>query len=638
MSISLVNYFQGPILTAVSVTVATSLASPTWSQSTLPKIATSCSQGDAMCLDQGWSDERRQWWYTTSQGSRLLPLDWALALKSANGENELYSSESLVAFGYLPNPYSQDNPYGLPVGFAVDHDSSEDADLMCDRFPTMCSAGTMRAPWVGMNCSACHTTEITFDGQRVRVEGAPTLARFDDLVNSTQSALEATIADPDRMHEFARLVLHGPVNDQTKAGLATQLQEQIDWMAALHDINHSDVTAGPGRLDAQGHILTKVSMVIGAETPSTAFSADAPASYPFIWNTHQQAKLQWNGIAEASEPIQVWGRDTELTALVRNVSEVIGVFAHIEADDGWAIRGYDSSVRVRNMVGLERLLSQMTSPVWPQDVLGEIDAPLAARGKDLFEANCRGCHAHLDPTDLESSAQIEMFGLDEAGTDVFLACNTYLRTTDAGNTAGQRSIPLKGEWIEETDAIHKMLTNAASGAIVGKLGELADAVFSQVEPEDGRVGFSGTGDSPILPGVADEEKRAQAKECLNTDHQLLAYKARPLNGIWATAPYLHNGSVPTLYDLLLPAVARNVGEEVTVAGPVRPEEFGIGSREFDPVKVGYVSDVQNAPWVYRVRDSAGNIIPGNSNAGHDYNNSDLTDDERWAIVEYLKGL
>ncbi|MFY0540739.1 hypothetical protein [Nannocystis pusilla] len=37
---------------------------------------------------------------------------------------------------------------------------------------------------------------------------------------------------------------------------------------------------------------------------------------------------------------------------------------------------------------------------------------------------------------------------------------------------------------------------------------------------------------------------------------LQAYKARPLNGIWASSPYLHNGSVPTLHDLLLPAAQR----------------------------------------------------------------------------------
>jgi hypothetical protein len=53
------------------------------------------------------------------------------------------------------------------------------------------------------------------------------------------------------------------------------------------------------------------------------------------------------------------------------------------------------------------------------------------------------------------------------------------------------------------------------------------------------------------------------------------YAARPLYGIWAAAPYLHNGSVPTLYDLLLPPAQR-------------PKTFALGGRDYDPVKVGFV--------------------------------------------------
>ncbi len=57
-----------------------------------------------------------------------------------------------------------------------------------------------------------------------------------------------------------------------------------------------------------------------------------------------------------------------------------------------------------------------------------------------------------------------------------------------------------------------------------------------------------------------------------------SYVARRLDGIWATAPYLHNGSVPTLHDLLLPANER-------------PASFAIGHRNFDPVRVGYLTRV-----------------------------------------------
>ncbi|MEA2627456.1 MAG: hypothetical protein QOD06_3501, partial [Candidatus Binatota bacterium] len=107
----------------------------------------------------------------------------------------------------------------------------------------------------------------------------------------------------------------------------------------------------------------------------------------------------------------------------------------------------------------------------------------------------------------------------------------------------------------------------------------------------------------------------------------LGYKARPLDGIWATGPYLHNASVRSLYELLLPASER-------------ARSFSLGSREFDPREVGFVS-ARNGAWTLRTDE------PGNSNAGHEFRDApigagvigrELTDDERWDLVEYLKTL
>lgn len=101
------------------------------------------------------------------------------------------------------------------------------------------------------------------------------------------------------------------------------------------------------------------------------------------------------------------------------------------------------------------------------------------------------------------------------------------------------------------------------------------------------------------------------------------YLARPLNGIWATAPYLHNGSAPTLYDLLHP--------------DQRPAKFAMGDREFDPAKVGYQSELDaTGPnvWIYDTTQ------PGNSNIGHsgDAFGTSLPEDQKSALLEYLKKL
>ena len=99
---------------------------------------------------------------------------------------------------------------------------------------------------------------------------------------------------------------------------------------------------------------------------------------------------------------------------------------------------------------------------------------------------------------------------------------------------------------------------------------------------------------------------------------LKAYKARPLNGIWATAPYLHNGSVPNLWQLLQPPAAR-----------VR--EFYVGSRAFDPVQVGFA--IESFPGGFQFDTS----LRGNSNSGHDYGTA-LADAQKWELIEYLKSL
>ncbi|MEI7997701.1 MAG: di-heme-cytochrome C peroxidase, partial [Methylococcaceae bacterium] len=97
-----------------------------------------------------------------------------------------------------------------------------------------------------------------------------------------------------------------------------------------------------------------------------------------------------------------------------------------------------------------------------------------------------------------------------------------------------------------------------------------------------------------------------------------SYKARPLNGIWASAPFLHNGSVPNLWEML-----QKPDQRVTT--------FNVGSWEMDPVKVGFVTNAEPATSVFNT------TLPGNSNKGHGYG-SELSDTEKWDLIEYIKTL
>lgn len=98
------------------------------------------------------------------------------------------------------------------------------------------------------------------------------------------------------------------------------------------------------------------------------------------------------------------------------------------------------------------------------------------------------------------------------------------------------------------------------------------------------------------------------------------YVAVPLDGIWLRAPYLHNGSVPTLEALLLPANRR-------------PQEFFRGYDVYDQNQTGFISgeEARNTGFLFETS------LPGNSNQGHEYG-TQLSDEEKKSLVEYLKAL
>ncbi|MBC7943669.1 MAG: hypothetical protein H7X91_00010 [Burkholderiales bacterium] len=99
------------------------------------------------------------------------------------------------------------------------------------------------------------------------------------------------------------------------------------------------------------------------------------------------------------------------------------------------------------------------------------------------------------------------------------------------------------------------------------------------------------------------------------------YIAAFLDGIWLRAPYLHNGSVPTLRDLLEPA-------------DKRPTVFYRGYDVYDPDKVGFMSEGEEAA---RVGSKLDVTEKGNGNQGHVYGTT-LPPEQKEALVEYLKTL
>jgi len=119
---------------------------------------------------------------------------------------------------------------------------------------------------------------------------------------------------------------------------------------------------------------------------------------------------------------------------------------------------------------------------------------------------------------------------------------------------------------------------------------------------------------------------------MSPDNQHHGYSARPLSGIWAQAPFLHNGSVPTLYHLLVP-------EE-------RPKSFIKSRLDYDSSLLGFAWDKQQSFTEGYLFDTES--FPTFSNVGHDKDIKEgdkvfklnWTDDKpsAMALIEYLKTL
>jgi hypothetical protein len=110
------------------------------------------------------------------------------------------------------------------------------------------------------------------------------------------------------------------------------------------------------------------------------------------------------------------------------------------------------------------------------------------------------------------------------------------------------------------------------------------------------------------------------------------YQAPPLDGVWATAPYFHNGSAPTVYHVLNSAARPKVFTR----------SYRTGEEAYDPLRLGWKMTIPDQPPAADVSEFERRKVydtarPGQGNGGHTYGD-DLTEDERLAVIEYLKTL
>ncbi len=550
-------------------------------------------------LEQGWTSAERDGFYTTPQGSQLIRFDWYASLEQP-ANSEPFSADHLSRYGYLDYP----NADNLPLGFVRDLDRQ----------------------WLGLTCAACHTNEISFGGKRWRIDGAPTDADTWGFLSDLERALAQTAADPksDRFKRFAAKVnARTPIAEDA---LYRQLKPFSEYFTKFITFRQHKEAWGRARIDAFGMIFNRATGIDLNQWDTNIAPPDAPVSVPFVWDSHWHDVVQWNGSAPNSFAYQ---------RLARNVGEVLGVFANTNiVNQQRPYLFFETTARRTNLLKIEHWLSSLRSPRWPAE-FGAIDASLAAKGGALYRVYCESCHA-VTPRDRPlQRMRTSTSALDDIGTDRVMAENAKNRMANAGILEGVR-MPLvshKMGPIKSPISSVELTVRVVIGSILAP-PDLSTAralldpdrrtLLASLKAEDSDEGAGGPGGRNVLADLNEQAEQFILQMKQQTD--LLRYRARPLDGIWATGPYLHNGSVPNLDELLKPAKDR-------------PAKFHAGTREFDPVHVGFTT--QPVPGSFEFDTSK----RGNSNAGHEHYRGSgeqqdhvFTDDERKALIEYLKTL
>ena len=602
-------------------------------------------------LGQNWSPGAREWYHHANQGGQFppminVPFAWFMALEqptlSLGAAGFLADQHYLDRFGLIPST-SENGAFDwrsctepetatgyesstellawrhrLPVGMACT-DRERDPMLTPDGKPWRNPATGRTMSALGLTCAACHTGRLTYGKTEILVDGGSAMTDLIKLNKAIGLALIFTQKDPFRFDRFARRLIGPDANDDLRTALREQLDAVAGRVLKLLDLDKKvadqSVTEGFGRLDALNRIGNQV-FSIDLDKPENYAGSSAPAHYPRIWNT------AWFDWAQYNRSIQ--------QPMVRNAGEALGTGAPIvltgapSSTNALTAPLFTSTVQVGTIFKMEQLLAGTTpnatdgfsglhAPKWPADILGPIDANLAERGTKLYDKQC--AHCHMPPTRSP-------------------AFWTNADAWTAPNKAGQRYLKVTSIPVEEigTDRAH---VDSLATRKVSLPPELV--ITSDLFPEALKQVVGNAVDrwyetqTPPSPREKRDEMNGYRE---NEVWARMEYKARPLDGVWASPPYLHNGSVPNIEALLSP-----VDE--------RPKTFWLGHREYEPVHLGYRFDALPGGFEF---DTA---APGNRNTGHEFADPydpapekrppgrigpKLSPDDRRALIEFLKSM
>jgi mono/diheme cytochrome c family protein len=570
--------------------------------------------------------------------------------------NAFIAKTSQQRYGYPPHPY--DNPFPMP---------GED--------PNATNGGSIQLPialvqvkdengrWTGQlgnTCFACHVGQIGTGevvGNSAQRDGHPEL--YGGSASGMFVSLNGSNTDPGLALwdiEQANLGPVGPDSFGTALNTPGYMANRTRGTnAADQEIVNVLLMRDLDSLDWRGNVpyaerLTKL-------VPSAPL-AGGDQDMPTWWWTHNKSRYLWVGFGSSGSsrgnffPSSTNPNDGHWSKAREGAYQDL---------DMWL-----NAVEAPAFVGppVDRALAEQgailfhSKDLWDGDRNADIPRPPGGNG------SCAGCHGAYSPRYIHQPGFLPDPALaGMSGYTVPLAI--------VGTDPAQSDLFTLGSY--------NGVSNPAGGRSVG--GAIANSWFGY---PDAKPGYRLPEEKSALEEFTDDFGPAAPGACaLGTKG---GYTAQPLHGVWASGPYFHNGSVPTVWDVLNPADRPNVWRRQLVPGE---EAAPTGDRGFD-TRLDRAYDYEKLGWKYErltcdartdltaVSCRIDQVVPtaldlillpykviadyftppyllsptepsvadraifnthaySKSNAGHEFTKA-LTDIERKALVEYLKTL
>ncbi len=639
-------------------------------------------------LSQNWPEKDRATWYSLSQGSRLIPLAWYNALTLADQDTRFAARDNQARY---VSQFCEGTD--LPLGFVVD--TAEDRVPALGLTCSACHTGVLDDGTQAFVVEG-GASDLDLQGYMTDMFQGLTQTYYDSGFNPgprwTSFAAEVLGDDPT---EDEMIALETEVRDwlQRRYQIQDSIEAGGNWGHGRTDavaviLNTATVLSGQ-----------RAGVVLPPSSAPTSFPYvwNAPQMQRVQWNG-SATKIKDIGLVNSiemgavtrnlAEVIGVFA-EIELTtdflgdnstypsirssAKLANLVKLERSMETLKSPawpDAWGAVDLDSPL-YKHGAGLYEENCAACHAVLDRD-------DLTNRVWDSPKEDSKGLDGAF--TKMVPAFDLNDLNAESLGTDPLMACNALTHTSWSGKFeeldnsfgafrkfVGTKDInALVPEKFEKGVITLRLIEELAMRMTYEKSGELLALQKEDLRAEAAeffdtvkttwfgmQAVVEGTGPGTI--GVANADQPIPGTHALPTldavmihcarliNEQFLtgkgktapAYKARPLNGIFATAPYLHNGSVPTLDDLLKPA-------------HLRPTSFMTGRVRYDPVRMGLGAPLgDGAVSEFSIFGDFGQVAPGNGNGGHDYLRTLSCQDDpegalcavdRAAVLEYLKTL